>query len=141
MWWNKEEYSALTNYLDDFLFLALHKLICDAMLKIFLEVCNQIAVPLSLDKTKWRTTIIVFLGVLLNGKRAILVIPEDKRIQAIHDLHNFVDKKKATVKELQQLTGLLNFTCKAVYPGQRTSQVIVYPIDMDGIIPESSQYG
>ena len=48
----------------------------------------------------------------------IMVIPEEKRIRAINMLKSLVDRKKATIKELQTLCGFLNFICKSVFPGR-----------------------
>ena len=60
----------------------------------------------------------VFLGILLDGEHHILIIPEEKRIRAINELQSVLGKKKATIKELQQLTGLLNFLNKAIVLGR-----------------------
>ena len=60
----------------------------------------------------------VFLGILLDGEHHILIIPEKKRIRAINKLQSVLSKKKATIKELQQLTGLLNFLNKAIVLGR-----------------------
>ena len=61
---------------------------------------------------------IVFLGILLDGTNMILAIPEDKRLKALNLVRSFINRKKATVKELQSLCGLLNFLNKAIYPGR-----------------------
>ena len=58
------------------------------------------------------------MGILLNGRTFTLSIPEDKRVRAINSLNNLVVKKKATVKELQQLTGFLNFLHKTIFTGR-----------------------
>ena len=60
----------------------------------------------------------MFLGVLLDGVHHCLVVPEEKRIRALNELEGLIDKKKATVKQLQQLTGLLNFLCRAIHLGR-----------------------
>ena len=43
---------ALTNYLDDFLFMARRLVACNAMMEEFLTLCAQIACPISKDKTE-----------------------------------------------------------------------------------------
>ena len=48
----------------------------------------------------------------------ILAIPEQKKSRAIDMLQTLVNKKKATVKELQELCCYLNFLNRAVYPGR-----------------------
>ena len=110
----------LTNYLDDFLFVALMKKICDMMVSAFIEMCEYLGVPVSADKTEWGTEVIIFLGIrsMLDGRYHILAVPEQKRIRAIHKIQELMDKKKATIKQLQSLAGLLNFLNKAIVPGQ-----------------------
>ena len=58
----------LSNYLDDFLLAALAKQICDLMLKVFLEMCKFIGVLVSEEKTVLSSTLMVFLGILLEGE-------------------------------------------------------------------------
>ena len=61
-------YTAIVNYLDDFLFLATTKEVCATMLKMFKALCNDLGVPVAPEKTVEPTTQIIFLGVLLDGK-------------------------------------------------------------------------
>ena len=108
----------ISNYLDDFLFVAYLKSMCNKMIEDFLLICQTIGMPIALEKTEWATSLITFLGILLDGKRMTLGIPEEKRLHALYLLRKIIDKKKATVKELQQLCGYLNFLNRAVYPGR-----------------------
>ena len=71
-------FTPLTNYQDDFLFAALAKYLCNLMLQTFLEMCSFLGVPTSEEKTEWGSTVMVFLGILLDGEYHILVIPEEK---------------------------------------------------------------
>ena len=107
---------ATTNYLDDYLFVSYARALCNSMMTVFLGVCEQIGVPISEEKTEWAQPIVTFLGILLNGYNLTLGIPEEKRQKAIYLLSRLIDKKKATVKELQNLCGYLNFLNKAIYP-------------------------
>ena len=52
-WLTKQK---LVNYLDDYFFAQLLKLLCNNQVKTFLQVCGQIAFPVSLEKTFWATT-------------------------------------------------------------------------------------
>ena len=108
----------LVNYLDDFLFIENTRKECNSMVRSFLDLCEDIKLPVSLDKTEWACEKIVFLGILLDGKNLILAIPVEKRDRALRLLEYFSDKKKATVKQLQVLTGYLNFLTKAIFPGR-----------------------
>ena len=71
---------ALTNYLDDFLFVALFNRICNQALKTFLQLAEMLGVPISLEKTEWGSTRVIFLGVLLDGEQFIIAIPEDFKL-------------------------------------------------------------
>ena len=108
----------ITNYLDDFLFLALTLLCCNFIIQDFLDMCERIGVPIALEKTEWGTIRIIFLGILLDGQEFRLCIPIDKRDRAVELLYSMIDSKKATIKELQALCGYLNFLCKAIFPGR-----------------------
>ena len=50
----------LVNYLDDFFFAALCKAICDGKVQTFLDLCNIICFPVSLEKTFWGTQLLTF---------------------------------------------------------------------------------
>ena len=87
------------------------------MVRVFLHVCEQINLPAAHDKTEYASSQMVFLGILLDGYHLILALPLDKKIRAINMLKLIIDKKKATLEELQRLTGYLNFLSKAIFPG------------------------
>ena len=110
--------TAISNYLDDFLFIALTKLMCNNLLQLFLNMCARLGVPVSLEKTHWANLIITFLGILLNGKHHYLAVPEDKRIRALNELQLMTDRKKAKVHDLQKSAGFLNFLNRAITPGR-----------------------
>ena len=101
----------ISNYLDDFLNMALMEQECNGMLTIFTQLCNEIGVPLAIEKTIWATCPIVFLGILLDGVYKILALPVDKIERATYLLKLFLAKKK-------KLAGLLNFFHWAIYPGR-----------------------
>ena len=73
----------VTNYLDDFLFIALTLIRCNQLINGFLLLCNEIGVPISAEKTVWGTDLIVFLGILLDGRNLILAIPNEKCERAL----------------------------------------------------------
>ena len=116
--WKARRFNALSNYLDDFIFLTLSKITCNAFVKVFLEVCRLVNFPISSEKTEYATELIVFLGMLLDGRRKLVAVPEAKRLKALHLIRIFIQKKKAKVKEIQQLAGLLNFLNRAIIPGR-----------------------
>ena len=108
------------NYLDDYLFAAALRMLCDKQIAEFLRICDEIHFPVALEKTFWSDTQMVFLGLLLDTVRQIICIPQDKLIKAINWINFFLNKKnrKATVKEFQKLCGTLNFLCRCIVPGR-----------------------
>ena len=106
------------NYLDDFFFAALCKLLCDLQVQSFLELCNDIRFPVSLEKMFWGMTKLTFLGMLLDSERQIVAVPEDKILKGKVLLTSLLGKKKTTVHKLQSLCGFLNFLGRSVIPGR-----------------------
>ena len=78
--------------------------------------------PISLDKTEWPTDVITFLGILLDGRNYVLVIPIEKKQKAEFLLKKMIDSTKATVRDLQALCGYLNFLGKVIHPGRVFTQ-------------------
>ena len=70
--------NSITNYLDNFLFVAYTKLLCNSMIQTFLDICETVGVPIVEEKTEWANTLIIFLGILLNGVHMTLSVPEEK---------------------------------------------------------------
>ena len=108
------------NYLDDFFFAHILRKLCNRQVEIFLDICEQISFPVSLDKTFWGTTELVFLGLLINTRKQRISIPIAKLIRARSLIEFMITKanKKITLRQLQQLCGYLNFLCKAIVPGR-----------------------
>ena len=108
------------NYLDDYLFTAALKELCDKQIDIFLQICNDINFPVAMEKTFWGEETMIFLGMLLDSRRQLICIPLDKLVKASNWVEYFINKKnkKATVLEFQKLCGILNFLCRCIVPGR-----------------------
>ena len=109
---------SINNYLDDFLFIAATMIICKYLIQQFLNMCEELGIPIALVKTEWVAIRVIFLGILLDGKFMTMVIPEEKRIHTIDMVRTFLDRKKATVRELQTLCGYLNFLNREIILGR-----------------------
>ena len=68
----------VTNYLNDFLFVATSRQVCNHILQQFLDICQDIGVPVATEKTEWASPMVIFLGILLNGEEKSLSVPEQK---------------------------------------------------------------
>ena len=108
------------NYLDDYMFVELMKRLCDSQVNYFLQVCETIKFPVSLEKTVWGNTLMVFLGLMLDSVNQVVCIPIEKITKAQMLIDSLLNKKskKATVLEIQKLCGFLNFLCKCIIPGR-----------------------
>ena len=106
------------NYLDDFLFAAILKAICDQQVQCFLDVCAEINFPVSLQKTHWGTNCLVFLGLLIDTVRQLVCIPCEKVKRAQELIDRILQKRKVTLHDLQKICGFLNFLCQAILPGR-----------------------
>ena len=110
----------LINYLDDFLFIALLKSLCNDQMSIFVELCSEIKFPIAEDKTVWGCTCLVFLGLLIDTVKQIILLPREKIQFGQELLNDTLNRKsrKVTVHDLQKIAGFLNFLGKAIVPGR-----------------------
>ena len=83
----------ITNYLDDYLIVALDEQVCNQMMRTFLDMCDQIGCPIAFDKTEKASAVMVFLRVLLDGRSCTLSLPMEKITKAL-DLLRWVIKTK-----------------------------------------------
>lgn len=106
------------NYLDDFLFPAVKESLCNQFIQVFIQVCDIIQFPLSMEKTEWAAQLIIFLGMLIDLVNRQVSIPLEKIEKALDQLRQITLAKKVTARQIQSLAGLLNFLCRAVVPGR-----------------------
>ena len=82
------------NYLDDFLFIALMSWLCNQQVQIFLDICEKIRFPVSMEKMCYATKIITFLGMLIDTVNQLVLIPQDKIIKALEQIDGMLKSKK-----------------------------------------------
>ena len=125
------------NYLDDFLFAAVNRRLCNLEINNFLQVCEkEICFPVVIEKTYWATTLLSSLGLLLDTVNRVICIPIDKLEKTLSWIEFFLNKtnKKATVLQFQKLTGTLNFLCKCIIPGRAFLRRLYLP-ELTGLKP------
>ena len=108
----------ISNYLDDFLIIAYSLAICNQAMQEFLHLCDLVGFPTAEEKTEWGAHIMIFLGMLLDGKNCVLAVPQEKCVKALNLLRLALDQKKITIKQIQNITGTLNFIHRAIVPGR-----------------------
>ena len=110
--------SNVLHILDDFLFIADTKEKCQLDLTNFLGICQFLGVPIAEEKTVGPDTSLQFAGITLDSVLQEARFPEDKLRKCHALLTSFYSRRKVTLKELQSLIGLLNFTCSVILPGR-----------------------
>ena len=116
------------NYLDDYFFVAMLKAWCDQQVQQFLNLCAEISFPVSMDKTFWGTSILTFLGLLVNTITQSVSIPMDKVNAALTMINDTIDSKKISIKMVLKLCGHLNLLCRAIVPGHAFTTRLYAPL-------------
>ena len=62
--------------------------------------------------------VMVFLGIQVDTIKLILSILPDKWLEIVELVQRWLVKKSASLKEVQQLAGALNFACRCVKSGR-----------------------
>ena len=109
----------ISHILDDFIFIS-SKLSseCSLALKRFIELCEELNIPLNHDKTVQPTTCAILHGIEVCTETMTARLPEDKLVKAKDLVHNLCFQKKCTLKEMQEALGFLNFACRVIKPGR-----------------------
>lgn len=115
---NHFEMQGVSHILDDFMFVHAAKLICQRNLDLFFSFCDEIGIPVNKSKTCLPATVSIVHGIEIDTVKMELRMPLEKveKIKmALQEMHR---KRSTTLKEMQKLTGLLNFATIAVAPGR-----------------------
>ena len=70
------------------------------------------------EKTVGPSFVLSFAGIELDTQNMEARLPSNKLTKCRDSFKHFVCRKKITLRELQSLIGLLNFTCSVIVPGQ-----------------------
>ncbi|XP_053395182.1 uncharacterized protein LOC123542500 isoform X1 [Mercenaria mercenaria] len=116
---NKLQIPGCAHILDDFLFVSSQDY--DTALNNlthFLDFAKQIGLPLKTQKTVLPCTTICFVGIELDSVAMEKRLPLSKLQKIRVALDTFQNRRRATLKELQSLIGLLSYACSVVTPGR-----------------------
>jgi hypothetical protein len=108
--------------IDDFLFIAKTLDLCQFSLSSFINLCDEIGIPLAPEKTVGPVVALPFAGIDLNTIEMAAYLPQDKIEKCLNIIDNFLTKSCVTLKEMQSLTGMLNFACGIIVPGRAFSR-------------------
>ena len=131
--WEKLHIDHILHLLDDFLIVSPSHDLCKQQLDIFLMLCHYLGIPMAPEKTIGPSSTISFAGIELDSVLMEARLPPDKLVK-YHDLiASSLRRRKITLREIQSLTGLLNFACTVVVPGRAFLQrLIVLTIGIHG---------
>ncbi len=107
------------HYLDDFLTLGPAQLdVCEANLRLLVESCTTLGVPLKMEKVEGPATSMVFLGIELDTVKGTMSVPQEKLGRYRRELEEWKDRKAARKREVLSLIGKLSHVCKVIKPGR-----------------------
>ena len=105
-------------YLDDFLVIARTAEECYEAFSALVALVQRLGFEINWDKVVLPCQRLTFLGVLIDGVRRTLALPDLKLQQLRQLLNHWCSKKKATKLELQQLIGKLNWAARVIKGGR-----------------------
>lgn len=129
---HKQHISFVCHILDDFLIIEPPSgsfpfdFKCRTSLTKMLNSFKTFGIPIATKKTEGPSTVIEFMGIILDSGRMEARLPRDKVERILTSLDSFAHKKSCTLKELQSLIGTLNFACKVIPPGRPFLQRMIY---------------
>lgn len=107
--------ATLDHYLDDFIFMGSeHTQDCAALMSVFSDTCSELGVPIAEDKTMGPTTVLPFLGFIIDTVLQLVIIPKEKLEKLYCHLIPMLSKRKMLVKDLESVTGLLSYCARAI---------------------------
>ena len=115
---NKLHINHIIHLLDEFLIIAGSQEICQRQLKLFVDLCGHLGVPIAPEKTCGPATTLSFAGIELDTIQLEARLLAEKILKCKDLISDFLKRKKATLKEVQSLTGLANFACSVILPGR-----------------------
>ena len=117
-------------YLDDFFIKADTLLECAEAMNILIALLRKLGFQINWKKVVDPSTRIIFLGIEIDSIAMCLRLPEDKLSQVRQELSLFLNRKRASKKQLQSLAGKLNFCASVVYGGRGFSRCIIDTINL-----------
>ncbi|XP_070586420.1 uncharacterized protein [Erythrolamprus reginae] len=110
---------SVVHYLDDFLFAGpAGSDECQRGMAGFQGLCGDLDVPLAHEKTEGPTTRLTFLGIEVDSVAQTCRLPEDKLARLRDTVRVVRAARRVTLRQVQELAGLLNFACRVIAPGR-----------------------
>ena len=107
------------HYLDDYLLLGPPRsMVCDGALRVSLDLCKALGVPIAEHKLEGPAPSLSFLGIQIDTIQGTLALPQEKldRIKAL--ITSWRQRKCCKKRELLSLIGQLQHACRVVKSGR-----------------------
>ena len=91
---------------------------CANNLQVMCDVCEDLGFSLNPSKVVPPTTVLEFLGIILDTDRMEMRISEERLADILHELHHWENRHKCTKRELLSIIGKLLFVARVVRPGR-----------------------
>ena len=111
-------YDLLIVYLDDFLIIAKTKEQCAAALNCLIQLLRKLGFSIHWGKVVDPTTKITFLGIELDSVSMCLSLPPNKLESFKLELEEFLQRKRASKRQLQAIAGRLSWAAGVVKGGR-----------------------
>ena len=107
------------HYLDDFLFLTKpHSVQGSNVLATALDSLRQLGIPVAPSKTEGPTTLLTFLGILIDTHRLELRLPSEKLANLNTLIQGWIGRRSCTRRELESLLGHLSHAATVIPQGR-----------------------
>ena len=111
--------SFLLHYLDDFLTIGPPSSpTCQHNLEVLTQICNYLGVPLAFEKVEGPSTVLSFLGIVLDTTSMEARLPEDKLTRLKNEVSQWINRTDARKREILSLVGSLQHATKVVRHGR-----------------------
>lgn len=105
-------------YLDDFLICEKTKDRCVRAMVILISLLRKLGFFINWQKVVDPCQVLVFLGIEIDTTKLELRLPSDKLLQLQEELDSFMQRRRASKRQLQSLVGKLNWAAAVVYGGR-----------------------
>jgi hypothetical protein len=106
------------HYVDDFLLVSESCERATGFRAAVERLCARLGIPMAADKTEGPVQALTFLGIYLDTVSMRASIPNEKLVEIQELIATWMGKSSASIRELQSLTGLLNFAAQVVPAGR-----------------------
>ena len=110
---------SVIHYLDDFLCVGPPSSnVCAVLLATLQHIADRFGVPLAADKTEGPTTVLSFLGIMIDSEAMECRLSADKVENLRLEIRGLLGRDKVQLRALQSLLGKLNFACRIIPMGR-----------------------